>query len=52
MRCPEPSNTCHFCYNEECFATHWYECAEGYRKLHEGKKGNKNNRYCQKQKEE
>ena len=50
MKCPEPSikEPCYFCYNGECFATHWWECAKGFRKPHEGKKGNKNNRYCKK----
>ena len=41
MKCPEPSikEPCYFCYNGECFATHWYECSKGFRKPHEGKKG-------------
>ena len=51
MKCPEPSikEPCYFCYNGECYATHWYECSKGFRKPHEGKKGNKNNRYCKKE---
>ena len=50
MICPEPSikEPCYFCYNGECYATHWWECSKGLRKPHEGKKGNKNNRYCKK----
>ena len=50
MKCPEPciKEPCYFCYNGECFATHWWECSKGFKKPHEGKKGNKNNRYCKK----
>lgn len=47
MKCPKPNN-CYFLYNGECYAKHWYECAEGF--LHNRKremmKGNKRNRYC------
>ena len=50
MKCPEPSikDPCYFCYNGECYATHWWECSKGFRKPHVGKRGNKNNRYCKK----
>ena len=42
MKCPEPSFKCHFCYNGECYATHWWECAEGYRKPNTRLNGNEN----------
>ncbi len=45
MRCPKPPYNCYFCYNGVCYAEHWWQCAEGFRKPHEG---NKNNRYCKK----
>ena len=51
MQCPKPNFSCYHCYNGECLASHWWECAEGYRKEPIGCKGNKNNRYC-KNKEE
>ena len=50
MKCPKPNN-CYFLYNGECFAKHWWECAEGYRKPHDSRRGNKNNRYCKKTEE-
>lgn len=25
-------NECHYCYNGECYAEHWYECSKGVRK--------------------
>lgn len=48
MKCPEPNNLCYFCYNGECYATHWWECVKGFRKPYEGMKSKKNNRYCKK----
>ena len=50
MDCPKPTPKCYFCYNGVCYATHWYECSEGYRKPRNSMNGNKNNRFCKKDK--